>query len=143
MAKREIEKKFVIVGGKPHTISNVNSQRADNIVYTGYVTDDELYSLYKNARGFIFPSLYEGFGLPPLEAIIMGVKCIAVSNISVFKEIYHRNVYYFDPLKPDLFDFEKMSEKKLSDDDVNYYKELYSWHKTASIILNQMHEEIT
>ena len=64
-----------------------------NLFFTGYVSDDELASLYKYAKGFIFPSLCEGFGLPPLEAIVLGCKSVALSDIPVFREIYNRGNY--------------------------------------------------
>jgi glycosyltransferase involved in cell wall biosynthesis len=57
------------------------------ITHLGEVTDQELKYLYKHAKCFIFPSLAEGFGLPPLEALSCECK-IAVSNIPIFKEIY-------------------------------------------------------
>lgn len=58
--------------------------------------DSELFSIYKNSLGFIFPSLSEGFGLPGLEAMNSGTVCLA-SKIPVFKEIYKSVPIYFDP----------------------------------------------
>jgi glycosyltransferase involved in cell wall biosynthesis len=52
--------------------------------------------LYSNAIAFIFPSLYEGFGLPPLEAISFGCPVIG-SDIEVLHEIYGNSMLYFDP----------------------------------------------
>ena len=51
------------------------------------VPDHELAYLYQNAICFVYPSLYEGFGLPPLEALVLGTKPI-ISDIDVFKEVY-------------------------------------------------------
>ena len=58
-----------------------------NIVFTGYIGDIELKNLIKKAKFLIQPSLYEGFGLPPLESIYLGTKPI-ISDIDVFKEVY-------------------------------------------------------
>lgn len=67
-----------------------------NIIYTGFVPDDELEILYNNASLYIFPSLYEGFGLPPLEAMAHGVP-VASSDSSCLPEILQDTVYYFRP----------------------------------------------
>jgi glycosyltransferase involved in cell wall biosynthesis len=56
------------------------------IVFTGYVEDEELPALYSSALGFVYPSLYEGFGLPPLEAMQCGAPVI-VSDTSSLPEV--------------------------------------------------------
>ena len=71
----------------------------DGIVYPGHVSDGELVNLYINAKAFIFPSLYEGFGLPIVESLNYNTPVIA-SDISAFREFEHNNIYYFD-LKKD------------------------------------------
>jgi len=58
----------------------------DRLVFTGFVTDDELIDLYCDARALVFPSLYEGFGLPVIEAMACGTPVIT-SNTSSLKEI--------------------------------------------------------
>ena len=64
-----------------------------------YVTDKDLSLFYNCAYAFIFPSLYEGFGLPLLEAMACGTLCLA-SNKSSFPEIGRNSILYFDPEKP-------------------------------------------
>lgn len=67
-----------------------------HIHFWGRVSDKELQILYSNAIGFIFPSIYEGFGLPPLEA--QACNCpILVSNIPPHKEIYEESAIYCNP----------------------------------------------
>lgn len=64
------------------------------------VTDFELYQLYKTALMFVYPSFYEGFGIPLLEA--MACKCpMAISNTSCFPEIACKGALYFDPFSID------------------------------------------
>ena len=66
------------------------------IFFTGYVSDAALSSLYSKALAFIFPSLYEGFGLPPLEA--MSKSCpVLSSNHSCLPEILEDSALYFNP----------------------------------------------
>ena len=66
------------------------------VVFTGFVSDIELNKLYSEALAFIFPSKYEGFGLPLLEA--MRANCpVLASNIPIVNEICGESVLYFDP----------------------------------------------
>lgn len=67
-----------------------------NVVTTGYVDDATLAALYQKAALFVFPSLYEGFGIPPLEALTYGVPVLS-SNASCLPEILGSAAAYFDP----------------------------------------------
>lgn len=69
---------------------------ADAVVFPGYVTDEELVLLYRHARLYVFPSFEEGFGLPPLEAMVYGVP-VASSNASCLPEILGDAAAYFPP----------------------------------------------
>ncbi len=60
-----------------------NSSRSKQILTLGFVTDGEMYWLYENAAAFIFPSRYEGFGLPVLEAMMSGSPVITYENSSI------------------------------------------------------------
>jgi glycosyltransferase involved in cell wall biosynthesis len=62
----------------------------------GYVTDAELRALYEQALVFVFPSLYEGFGIPPLEAMALGCPVLA-SNAAAMPEVCGDGALYFDP----------------------------------------------
>ena len=68
----------------------------DNIKFLGYVPDHQLYQLYKNALFFIYPSLYEGFGYPVIEAMSLGCP-VACSNNSSLGEIAGNNSITFNP----------------------------------------------
>lgn len=67
-----------------------------NIVYTGFVTDEELVALYKNAKCFVMPSFEEGFGIPLLEAMACGCPVVS-SNAGSLPEIGDKAAIYFDP----------------------------------------------
>lgn len=66
------------------------------VICTGLVEENELVDLYNAADLYIFPSLYEGFGMPPLEAMKCGTPVVA-SKISSIPEICGKNAVYFDP----------------------------------------------
>lgn len=59
------------------------SRHKDKIILTGYVPDEELPYLYKNASLFVYPSVYEGFGLPPVEAMAYGIPVICSDSASL------------------------------------------------------------
>ena len=88
---------LVIAGG---SFDKVFSKQAvdlpKNVIHVGYVTDSELRSLYEHAEVFIFPSKYEGFGLPILEALSFGCPVIS-SNAASLPEVGGEMVTYFDP----------------------------------------------
>lgn len=82
--------KLYIVGKKEAfktSLETSNLSVDENVVFTGYVDDDVLYNLIYNAKALIQPSFYEGFGIPPLEALFLNTPVI-LSDIQVFKEIY-------------------------------------------------------
>ena len=89
---------LVIAGKKAQDYKKLSEEikNINNIIYLDFVSRDMLLWLYMNAAAFIFPSIYEGFGFPPLEAAALG--CIsAVSNASCIPEICGDSVLYFDP----------------------------------------------
>lgn len=69
---------------------------ADRVRFLGYVPDGDLAALYAGARAFVFPSLYEGFGFPPLEAMACGCPVVA-SNVASIPEVCGDNAVYVDP----------------------------------------------
>ena len=95
---------LIIVGssGKAFASSALEHLAAEqvNIKFTGYVSDEELISLYKFASCFVYPSLYEGFGLPPLEAMACGCPTI-VSNSSSIPEVCGDASIYVEPTDVD------------------------------------------
>jgi glycosyltransferase involved in cell wall biosynthesis len=87
----------------------------EKIIEINFPNDKEIINLYQHATAFIFPSLYEGFGLPPLEAMAMGIP-VLVSNISVLKEICGDAVYFINPYNAE--DMSKGIYKILSDNNL-------------------------
>ena len=72
----------------------------DKVVVTGYLSNQELHGLFRGMKGLIFPSLFEGFGIPVVEAMYFH-KLIASSNLTSLPEIGCDSIFYFNPKKPD------------------------------------------
>ncbi|MCX6807092.1 MAG: glycosyltransferase family 1 protein [Candidatus Berkelbacteria bacterium] len=96
-----LDLRFVIVGKPdpyyPEIPKAVESSKfKKDIILTGYVDDAKLAHLYQNATALVFPSFYEGFGLPGLEAMTLDCPVIS-SNATSLPEIYGEAAIYFDP----------------------------------------------
>ncbi|MGH1541618.1 MAG: glycosyltransferase family 4 protein [Arenicella sp.] len=101
----KITQKLVLVGKldyRGHAIEQqINSSGMQNdIITTGYVSDDELISLYNRADFFVYPSYYEGFGLPVIEAMACGTAVIT-SRVSSIPEVGGEAALYIDPHSDD------------------------------------------
>ncbi len=92
--------KLIVAGGQSRVFSDLGLQGvlddADNIVLMGYLQDAELASLYQHALCLVYPSLYEGFGLPALEAMTCGCP-VVVSRIASLPEVCGDAAYYVEP----------------------------------------------
>jgi glycosyltransferase involved in cell wall biosynthesis len=89
--------RVVIVGGTNAAVFGTSQlDHAGHVTLTGYVSDRELRALYEHATAFVFPSRYEGFGLPPLEALALGCPVLA-SNAASIPEVCGDAAQYFDP----------------------------------------------
>ena len=111
--KKGFDKQLVIVGEKEGfktKLSNEDFLKGEDIIFTGKISDEELYNYMNEASMLVQPSIYEGFGLPPLEALYLGTTCL-LSDIEVFKELYaeFQNCYFFNKESP-----EDLAKKLLS-----------------------------
>lgn len=87
-ARPDIDHKLVIVGKKAWKFSPIlasanKSSWSDDIILTGYVDDSDLPDLYRGADVMVYPSVFEGFGLPPLEAMACGTPVIVANRTSL------------------------------------------------------------
>ncbi len=112
----------------------------DRTLFLDYVTDNDLPSFYKKAEVFVLPSLYEGFGLPILEAMRYGCP-VLTSNVSSLPEAGGDAALYFNP--EDIEDISQKLEKVLNDSDLRskmkekgliHYKN-FTWDKAAKKVL--------
>lgn len=99
----KIPHNLVLVGEKEgfitrdKQIDNLVSRAPDRIRFTGFISDEKLKQYYAHAELMVFPSLYEGFGYPPLEAMACGSPVIA-SNAASIPEICEDAAEYFEPM---------------------------------------------
>ncbi len=131
VAKRNPNSRFVISGGIYNKIWNYNIDfnEVKNVEFLGYISDEEMKAYMKNAKALLFPSLYEGFGLPPLEALALGTPVIA-SDIEVMHEIYGDTIHYVDPMKYD-YNLDAILSEPVDSADALLEKE--SWDKCAEM----------
>lgn len=125
-AKKHPEYLFVLSGIKVKN-SKIDIDDADNVLWLGYLSDGEIKALYKNCKAFIFPSIHEGFGIPPMEALSQGAKII-IANTTCLPEIYKNSAYYIDPYDTDI-DIEKLISRKI--DSGEAVLDSYSWMNSA------------
>ena len=86
----------VIAGGSNPKVHAATGDLPESVKHVGYVSDGELRALYEHAAGFIHPAYYEGFGIPPLEAMTLGCPVLC-SNAASLPEVCGDAALYFDP----------------------------------------------
>lgn len=94
-ARQHPEKTFVVAGGDFASAAGGDLADGPNVVRAGRVTDGEMKALLENCAALVFPSLAEGFGLPPLEALALGRPVVA-ARASCLPEIYGSSVHWIE-----------------------------------------------
>jgi glycosyltransferase involved in cell wall biosynthesis len=111
-------------------------KRVKGVMFIGYVPDHELDTIFHNAEAFVWPSLYEGFGLPPLEAMSKGTPVISSDHMCM-REVLEDSAYYFDAKNLDSIASsigEVLENKNLQEELIRKgYKQVekYSWRRMA------------
>ena len=143
--KFNIKDRLIIIGYHPKYIKYHNYLKEltkklsleDKITFYKEVSDEKLIELYNKAKALISPSLKEGFGLPPLEALSCGTPVI-LSNIPVYKEIYNDIAIFFDLDNEENFKEALEKVENLNQEEFNYKREeflkKFDWQKTAEEI---------
>ncbi len=114
----------------------VNEHRIKNVVFTGFISDEQLRWMYENTAVYCFPSLSEGFGLPGLEAMLHGAP-VASSTATCLPETHGDAAHYFDPFSVE--DIAKSIDDILSDDKLRNelvkkgkkHVKTFSWQRMA------------
>lgn len=138
-AKVNKDSVFAIAGGSVNSSKySEELTQLKNVVVLGYVSDGEAAALMKDCKAFLFPSKYEGFGIPPIEAMFMGAKAI-VSNAASLPEVYEDCVRYIDPNKTD-YQLDELLKREVAPS--NKLFEKYGWGKSAIIILETLRNRL-
>jgi glycosyltransferase involved in cell wall biosynthesis len=133
--------RFVIVGGADPRVHASNPTALDErVIHVGAVSDAELRALYENAAGYVHPAYYEGFGLPPLEAMALGCP-VLTSRAAALPETCGNAAAYFDPF--DMTDMVTATQRFLADADHRAglaqagreRAQMFSWDECARAIL--------
>ena len=143
----------LLIVGKPSFISSkfsamlTEGKKLGVVEERGYVDDEELASLLINARALIYPSRYEGFGLPPLEAMNLGCPVVTTRGTAL-PEICGEAVYYIDPDSDEDFyraymdlEFNSSLREELIQKG-RKQASTFSWSKTANIFLHTLENEL-
>ncbi|MDO8592975.1 MAG: glycosyltransferase family 1 protein [bacterium] len=131
--------KLILVGKEDYFYSRLKQFSVNfskNIIFPGYVPDSELAALYRSALAYVFPSFYEGFGLPPLEAMSRGLPVVS-SNKTCLPEVLGAAALYFNP--DDEADMIDKIKKIINDENLRAnlrgrgYEQIkkYSWESCA------------
>jgi len=149
LCKTSYRPQLVIAGSQGWLIEELssfinNSNWGDRLRLTGYLCDEDLCALYSACSVFVYPSVYEGFGLPPLEAMACGAPVI-VSDISVFHETLGDAACFFDPndavaLAQSIVNmFEDEQRRRLYASAGQARARRFSWETTARLTLDVYH----
>lgn len=127
-AEQNPEETFVIAGGwKIKDVISAEYSNLKNLIYLGYVSDEDAKALMGNCKAFLFLSFYEGFGIPPLEAVASGAAGIIISDTPCMHEVYGEDGTYIDPhdyqIDMKQIDIVKVDRERLLGK--------YSWEKSA------------
>lgn len=130
VANKNKDTQFVIAGSlnKKVFAKSFNQQVPTNVKLIGYVSDSEAKSLMKNSYAFLFPTFYEGFGIPPLEAVSSGCKRIVVSDISVMHELFGDTANFINPNE---YNYSLDNLKEIDPGVLSKF----SWHSSAKQLL--------
>lgn len=130
---------LAVVGASGHLFQKMQfDSLPEGVRLLGRVEDEVLPALYSGATGFVYPSVYEGFGLPPLEAMACGCP-VAVSDIPAHREVCGNRAMYFDPFSPEelssrldaLLRLDASSSASCSQEGLRHAAS-YNWERAAS-----------
>lgn len=137
-AEKHPEETFAISGSAYGRIfGNVQLKPLPNVHFLGYLSDSEVKALMLNCKAFLFPSFYEGFGMPPLEALGVGAK-IVVSDIPVMREIFGAAAHYINPQDSLHTNLNELLLQPVGD--ASPILEKYTWKKCAERLLESLKE---
>lgn len=135
---------LIVVGGENDRVfsrQDAPTGPVANVIFAGRLPDEGLAALYQHATAFVFPSLYEGFGVPPLEAMLFGCPIIA-ADIPPVRETCADAARYFNPT--DARELAARLDERIASGPMSESERaaqqarlsIYSWRKSALVLLN-------
>jgi len=130
---------LVITGVRGFAAKDVEKLAGGSVRLTGWIPRDQLYELFRGARGFIYPSTFEGFGMPVLEAMAAGVP-VACSDIPPLREVAGSTVHYFDPSSDTALRdaLERLAAGTIPTEAAARRAVQFTWEKTARVTLDYL-----
>lgn len=131
--KSTTDKKLVLCGKHERVF------KGERIIQLGFVSDKELDVLYRKCAAFVFPSKYEGFGLPILEALSKGAKVFS-SNAGSLQEFSDKYIHFFNPTIPHTLInlFNNYNTLEFNQDGLNEYLSNFNWEKITNDIMTTL-----
>lgn len=134
--------KLILVGNIHRAFNSEGKEVIDsfesNVIFKGYLSDSEIAELYQKARLFVYISLYEGFGIPPLEAMSSGCP-VLISDIACLKEVFGPTANYCDHLDQEdiarnIIALLNTNSSQGNIDALKTFASRYSWEASATAI---------
>lgn len=127
---------LVITGIKGNSANEISSfitdnGLKDNCIYTGYITDEEKFNLLRGCKTFLFPSIFEGFGMPPIESMIVGKQVITTKCTCIPEVTENKAIYVDNPLDANEWAEKMQKDYFIDSNTVEMMREKYSPFKIA------------
>ncbi|MDC3123551.1 glycosyltransferase family 4 protein [Gammaproteobacteria bacterium] len=140
--------KLVIAGRRNYDSEEIERQLSlelgDKVIYLGFVTDEEKLRLYQNCACHVYASKYEGFGIPPVESLVVGTPTVIADNSSLSELIPATEFGYLQGDVDDLCEKIEWQINKRCDHVANFdfeaYKQKYSWSRVAAEYLSLLEQ---
>lgn len=144
----DIPQSLVLIGPDNKSVYKTMSTEGmhDDIITTGFVSKSELIYAYENADGFVYPSLYEGFGLPPLEAMACGTPVIS-SNVSSLPELLNGFAELVNPndieaIAVAMQDLSQGMPQGYTRDDLTSHAAKFSWDESVDSLVQILEDVV-
>lgn len=136
--RKQLPQKMLISGVNGNAASELKQLIAEkhlekNIILTGFVSNEERNTLYKECHSFLFPSVFEGFGMPPVEAMLFDAKVITTKCASIPEVTQQKAIYVENPFSVDEW-IEKICSNGLQEEKMNF--DIYAPESIAKQYLN-------
>jgi glycosyltransferase involved in cell wall biosynthesis len=133
--------RLVVTGVRGFAAEQVEKLAGKSVRITGWIPREKLYELFRGARGFVYPSTFEGFGMPVLEAMAAGVP-FACADIPPLREVAGDCAIYFDPLDDGAMRqaLLRLSNESLPTEAASRRAAEFTWEKTAQATLDYLNK---